>query len=223
MQTTPSPRPSAAEVSGRPALPDGRTGAPRAVDQAAWSLVHSLIHDRQNVGSKRLEAPGPDSAQLEQLMHAAAAAPDHGRLMPWRFVLVPEDKRGLLAEAFAAALVERDPSAGETEMEQAGEKAFRGPLLLLAVSRLGRAEPDIPSQERLVSLGCAIQNLLLAAQALGYGCGLASGQAMGSTALRTLFRLVPGEEAVCFVSVGTVRKCRPPTERPQLTHILATL
>jgi nitroreductase len=138
-------------------------------------------------------------------------------------VLVPQDKRGLLAEAFAAALIERDPSAGGSAIEQAREKAFRGPLLLLAVSRRGPAEPDIPSQERLVSLGCAIQNLLLAAHAMGYGCGLASGQAMGSTALRTLFRLVPGEEAVCFVSVGTVSKHRPPRERPPLTHILATL
>ena len=200
-----------------------RAAADHGGGDAAWTLVRDLIHERQNVAPKRLEAPGPDTAQLDQLLHAAAAAPDHGRLTPWRFVLVPADKRTLLAEAFAAALLERDPAAGETQLAQAREKAFRGPLLMLAVARLGAAEPDIPALERVVSLGCAIQNLLLAAQAMGYGCGLASGQAMGSAALRTLFRLVPGEEAVCFVSVGTVREPRPPRPRPQPADILASL
>ena len=200
-----------------------RAAADHGGGDAAWTLVRDLIHERQNVAPKRLEAPGPDTAQLDQLLHAAAAAPDHGRLTPWRFVLVPADKRTLLAEAFAAALLERDPAAGETQLAQAREKAFRGPLLMLAVARLGAAEPDIPALERVVSLGCAIQNLLLAAQAMGYGCGLASGQAMGSAALRTLFRLVPDEEAVCFVGIGTVREPRPPRPRPQPADILTSL
>ena len=200
-----------------------RAAADHGGGDAAWTIVRDLIHERQNVAPKRLEAPGPDTAQLDQLLHAAAAAPDHGRLTPWRFVLVPADKRTLLAEAFAAALLERDPAAGETQLAQAREKAFRGPLLMLAVARLGAAEPDIPALERVVSLGCAIQNLLLAAQAMGYGCGLASGQAMGSTALRTLFRLVPDEEAVCFVGIGTVREPRPPRPRPQPADILTSL
>jgi len=200
-----------------------RAAADHGGGDAAWTIVRDLIHERQNVAPKRLEAPGPDTAQLDQLLHAAAAAPDHGRLTPWRFVLVPADKRTLLAEAFAAALLERDPAAGETQLAQAREKAFRGPLLMLAVARLGAAEPDIPALERVVSLGCAIQNLLLAAQAMGYGCGLASGQAMGSAALRTLFRLVPDEEAVCFVGIGTVREPRPPRPRPQPADILTSL
>jgi hypothetical protein len=58
---------------------------------------------------------------------------------------------------------------------------------------------------------------------MGYGCGLASGQAMGSTALRSLFRLVPGEEAVCFIGIGTVREARPPRPRPLPADILASL
>jgi nitroreductase len=205
------------------AASDARPPAGPGVDGAAWNVVQALIHGRQNVAPKRLESPGPDAGQLVRLLHAAAAAPDHGRLTPWRFVLVPPDKRALLAEAFAAALRERDPDAGGTELAQAREKAFRGPLLMLAVARLGAAEPDIPPLERVVSLGCAIQNLLLAAQAMGYGCGLASGQAMGSTALRSLFRLVPGEEAVCFIGIGTVREARPPRPRPLPADILASL
>jgi nitroreductase len=223
MRPTSALRPPASDRSAGPAASDAPPSAARGADDAAWSAVRALIHERQNVAPKRLEAPGPDAAQLDELLHAAAAAPDHGRLTPWRFVLVPADRRARLAEVFAAALLERDPVAGETELAQAREKAFRGPLLMLAVARLGAAEPDIPALERVVSLGCAIQNLLLAAQALGYGCGLASGQAMGSTALRTLFRLVPGEEAVCFVSVGTVREPRPPRPRPQPADILSSL
>lgn len=182
--------------------------------------VRNVINQRQNVGPKRLGAPGPNAAQLEQLILAAAAAPDHGRLTPWRFVLIPENKRGLLAEAFAAALIERDPRADEIQIAQAREKAFRGPLLLLAVVRLGSSGPLVPAQERLVALGCAIQNLLLTAEAMGYGSGLVSGQAMSSAALRKLFRLSSDEEPVCFVSVGTVLSFRAPRKRPKLSEVL---
>lgn len=195
----------------------------RSADSSAWSIVSGVIHGRQNVGPRRLLEPGPDSAQLEQLIRAAASAPDHGLLVPWRFVLVPQDKRSMLADAFEAALVERDPLADQTSVRQAREKAFRGPVLLLSVARLGPTQQNIPEQERLISLGCAIQNLLLAAQAMGYSCGLVSGQALTSNSLRSLFRLQTEEVAACFVSVGTASEKRPVRPRPQLAQIFQVL
>ena len=144
--------------------------------------AQALIHTRQNISPKRLAAPGPSPAQLEQLLAAAAAAPDHGQLHPWRFVIIPQDKRALLAEVFAQALSERDPDATPEQIASAREKAQRAPLLILAVAQLGPAEPDIPAPERMVSLGCAIQNMLLTAHAMGFGSGLTSGQAMSSAA-----------------------------------------
>ncbi len=190
------------------------TDLPRmaAAEHAEW--VAALIHSRQTVLPKRLLAPGPDAAQLAMILQAAAAAPDHRQLTPWRFVIVPEDQRGRLAEAFAASLLERDAQATPEQLAQAREKAHRAPLLMLAIGRLSGGDPEIEAGERLVSAGCAIQNMLLTAHALGFGAALTSGKALGSRALRSLFGLSPEEQALCFISVGTVRERRPARARP---------
>lgn len=185
--------------------------------------AQALIHSRQNISPKRLAAPGPDPAQLEQLLSAAAAAPDHGQLHPWRFVIIPQDKRALLAEVFAQALIGRDPDATPEQLASAREKAHRAPLLMLAVARLGPAEPDIPLLERMVSFGCALQNMLLSAHAMGFGAGLTSGQAMTSAPMQKLFALCAGEQPVCFINIGTVSRRKPPQARPGPWEFTSTL
>jgi nitroreductase len=168
-----------------------------------FGVVRALISSRQTVLPRRLTEPGPTTEQLEALLSLAAAAPDHGLLTPWRFILVPAAQRHRLAEAFALALADRDPQATPEQMEQAREKAHRAPLLMLAVACLGPREPDTPMLERMVSMGAAIQNLLLGAHAMGFGAGLTSGQAMSSTRLHELLALVEGEVPVCCVNLGT--------------------
>ncbi len=192
------------------------------LDQEA-SFADTLISSRQNISPKRLVAPGPSPEQHEQLFRAAAAAPDHGLLRPWRFVIVPVHKRADLAEVFALALIDRDAGATLAQIEAAREKAHRAPFLLLAVARLGRCEPDIPVLERMVSVGAAIQNLLLSAHGLGFGSSLTSGQAMQSKRMRALFQLDAGEEPVCFVNVGTVSKRKMPRLRPEITTFVSSL
>src|SRR6266496_2626601 len=98
---------------------------------AQWAAA--LIHHRQTILPRRLSEPGPDISQLELIFGAAASAPDHGELVPWRFVVIPPAARGRLADVFAASLLERDPSATTEQVAQAREKAFRGPVLMLAV------------------------------------------------------------------------------------------
>ena len=188
------------------------------------NAVCTLISARQNVSPKRLVEPGPTAVALQRLLLAAAAAPDHGELQPWRFVIVPVDKRHLLANAFALALVDRDPVATLEQIEAAREKAHRAPLLMLAVVRLASdPTPAIPDVERIVSLGCAVQNMLLAAEAMGFGSGLTSGQAMTSERLRGLFGLAVDERAVCFVNVGTVSRRKPPRQRPSAEQVATFL
>jgi len=186
-------------------------------------FAEALISSRQNILPKRLSEPGPSAAQIEQLFRAAAAAPDHGQLRPWRFVLVPEGKRADLAEVFARALMDRDASATGDQLASAREKAYRAPLLILVVACLGPREPDIPMLERMVSVGCAIQNMLLTAHSMAFGAGLTSGQALSSSRMRTLFQLQAGEEAVCFINVGTASKRKPPRPRPEPAEFVTSL
>jgi nitroreductase len=182
-----------------------------------------LIHSRRTVLPKRLVEPGPDPVQLRRMLGAAAAAPDHDERRPWRFVLVRGAARPRLAHAFAAALRERDPLCTADQLAQAREKAFRSPTLLLAVARDGPPGDDVPPAERLVSAGCAIQNVLLMATAMGFGSALTSGKALQSRALRELFALDPEETALCFVSIGTAASVRPPRARPLLAGYLSEL
>lgn len=193
------------------------------IDGEVFASAQALIGSRQNVSPKRLVEPGPSAQQLEALLSLVAAAPDHGLLTPWRFILVPVAQRHRLAEVFALALIDRDAGATLAQIESAREKAHRAPLLLLAVACLGPREPGIPMLERMVSMGAAIQNLLLGAHAMGFGAGLTSGQAMASPRLRSLLLLNEGEEPVCCVNVGTVTKSKPSRLRPTPASFVSTL
>jgi nitroreductase len=186
-------------------------------------LALTLITSRCNISPKRLIEPGPDAAQLERIFAAAAAAPDHGEITPWRFVIVPAGARAMLAEVFALALIDRDPDAMPNQIATAREKAHRSPLLMLAVARLGAANPEIRGVERLLSLGCAVQNMLLAAHAMGFGCGLTSGRAMASPRMRDLFALTEGETPVCCINIGTATTHRPGRVRPAPDGFVSSL
>ncbi len=185
------------------------------MDESDWiAWCDELIHGRHHTGPRHLGPPGPDADELRAMLAAAAAAPDHRRLRPWRFIVFSPQSRAQLAQAFEAALLERDASAGEAERADARLKAHRGEVLLLAIVDQRAEAPDVRAVERVISLGCAIQNLLLAARARGYESGLLSGRALTSAAFRAAFDIVEGEDAVCFISLGTPRTSRGAHPRP---------
>lgn len=177
---------------------------------------------RRHVALRRLLAPGPDDAALARMMDAAAQAPDHGCLLPWRFVLIPSRRRDDLGAVFEEALVQRDPAASDAARASAREKAFHAPCLLVAIL-VDAPGTAIPVEEKLVSLGCALQNVLLAAQALGFASGLASGGAVESPAMRRLLALEPYERAVCFIGIGTGEAKKAPRVRPQPGQFFTSL
>ncbi|MFM9999024.1 MAG: nitroreductase family protein [Burkholderiaceae bacterium] len=91
-------------------------------------------------------------------------------------------------------------------------------------SCMGRREPNMPPLERMVSMGAAIQNILLGSHAMGFGAGLTSGQAMASPRLHALCGLKDGEAPVCFVNIGTVSKRKPATRcRPPPSEFVSEL
>ncbi|QWD91251.1 nitroreductase [Polynucleobacter sp. MWH-Braz-FAM2G] len=181
-------------------------------------FAEQLIHGRTHISPKRLGDPGPTEAQKETILLAANAAPDHGRMLPWRFIEIQNSSRANLGEVFKLSLLDRDPNATAAQQQEAYEKAFRGPLLLLAVANYQDPNDDISKQEKLISLGCAIQNILLSAYAYGFGSGLSSGRALQSDRIRTLFRFTKDEEPICFITIGTVQKNKPGRIRPSLSE-----
>ena len=209
-----------------------------ASGQELAEFANALIHSRQHVSPRRLHEPGPSVQQLQDILATAGAAPDHGKLMPWRFVVVPANQRDRLAEVFGQALLDRHAAASPEQIESAREKAHRSPFLMLAIARLTEhhalasspvapasevSDTEVGDAERLVSLGCAIQNMVLSAHAAGLGSGLTSGQALASLRLRALFALQDNEHAVCCINFGTVTQHRPVRLRPRVSDYVSEL
>jgi nitroreductase len=187
-------------------------------DLAALTLA--LITSRHSVSPKRLVAPGPDATQLQAMVEAAGCAPDHELLRPWRLVRIAPEQRAALADVFEQSLLERLPDAGDSARTQAREKAFRAPELLLAIARLAPVHEDVPEAERHIALGAALQNLLLAAHGMGYAAMLTSGHALRTAHFARSFKLGAGEQAACFVSIGTPTAVKRRT-RPSAHELMA--
>lgn len=199
------------------------SGASTTEDEIA-SVARTLVMTRCNVSPKRLTGPGPGAEQLQQLFEMAAAAPDHGQLAPWRFIVVPNEQRHRLAEVFALALLDRDAGASVQQIESAREKAHRAPFVMVAVARLGPVPSGISELERMISLGASVQNILLGAHAMGFGAGLTSGRAMVSARMVDLLGLRQGEVAVCCINIGTVGKAKARARsRPLPAEFVSTL
>ena len=191
-------------------------------DATDWAdVVAEVIHARRTVLPKRLVEPGPSPEQWAALLQAAAAAPDHDQVQPWRLIRIESAQRAALGDLFAQALRERDPKASPEQLEQAREKAWRAPCLMLMVVDSGKGSPAIDLNERVLSAGCAVQNLLLLATAMGLGSALTSGKALKSPVLRQGLQLRETEHAICFVSLGTVSQHKPGKPRPDSASLVS--
>ena len=171
----------------------------------------SLLRTRRSGKPRDLVAPGPDDGQLRQMLEIALRTPDHGKLAPWRFVIVPEDKRETLAELLQSAYRAEKPDAGRLELEAMHQFAYQAPTLVVALSAPA-AGSKIPLWEQQLSSGAAIMNLLHAAHALGFAAGWLTGWPSYNEDVRAAFAK-DGERIAGFVFVGT--PSRPQEERPR--------
>ena len=191
----------------------------RSFTEELWSVLAA----RRNTSLRRLVAPGPDEESLQRICEAAGHAPDHAKQRSWRLIMIPTHKRSELGLAFVDALEEREPAADEPARKAAYDKAFHAPCLLVAILRDDPVLSDVPPAERLISLGCALQNMLTAAQALGIASGLASGASLAGSSMRSLLGLESGEQAVCFIGFGTAERLKAPRPRPRPGQYLTVL
>jgi nitroreductase len=184
----------------------------------------ALIYSRQSIAPKRLVPPGPSRDDLEAIVRAAGSAPDHGALHPFRVIHVADDGRHRLAEIFAAAKLRRLPDAPPMMLGREREKALNAPTLLVACARLRKDVADIPVSEQLIAVGAALQNLLLAAHALGFGAIVLSGEKTRDALVCEAFGLGADEMLVGFISIGGIDASsqRPPKRRRAVEDYLST-
>jgi nitroreductase len=149
-----------------------------------------------------LGEPAPDEAAERQLIGAALRAPDHGRLRPWRFLLIRGDGRKELGEVLASALKRREPQAGPDLLARERQKPMRAPLILIVAARI-TINPKIPAVEQLLSAAAAAQNIMIACHALGFGAMWKTGDPAYDAGVKEALGLRGTDEIVGFLYIGT--------------------
>ncbi len=152
--------------------------------------------------SGRLAEPAPGGRDLDALLGAAMAAPDHGRLRPWRFAVVRGAGLERLGEVFAKAHAAREHGVDAAALERTRSKPLRAPLIVAVISS-PRPSPKIPRWEQVASAAAAAQNLCLAAHALGYGCMWRTGWYGDAPEVRDHLGLGNEESVLAWVYLGT--------------------
>ncbi len=158
------------------------------------------LHSRAS--ALKLSAPGPTSEQLKTIMSAALRAPDHGRLKPWRFVVLEGDARAKLGEAMAQMLHKKAPHCSDAQLDAERGKPMRAPTIIVVAARIMKGK--IPEIEQIASVAAGVQNMFLAAHALGIGAMWKTGGAAYEAEVKTRLGLQPEDHIVAFLYLGTI-------------------
>jgi nitroreductase len=161
----------------------------------------TLLSTRRSGKPRALVAPGPDAAEMRTILSIGMRTPDHGKLAPWRFVIVPQERRDAFAQLLADAYARQRPDAGRLEREANAQFAHQAPALVVVLSRPDRTSA-VPLREQELSAGAACMNILHAAHALGYAGGWLTGWAAYDDTVRDTFG-GPDERIAGFLFLGT--------------------
>lgn len=178
----------------------------------------ALLATRRSGKPRDLVEPGPDADQLAQILAIAARTPDHGKLAPWRFVVVGRDQRAALAALIIDAYRIERPQASRTEIEALDQFAHQAPTLVVALS--SPKPSHIPAWEQELSAGAACMNLLHATHALGFAAGWLTGWPSFSDTVRDAFGTAD-ERIAGFIFIGTPAKPLDERPRPDMARVVS--
>lgn len=176
--------------------------------------VIDLLLSRRSVLAKDLGEPGPDDAALDTILSAGLRVPDHGRVEPWRVQVLKKPAQEALAEICVGIFERENPNAPEVLVGLERERMRRSPILLVVTSHVDPSRfAKVPAMEQLLSAGAMCQNMLIAAQALGFGAQWVTGWPAYHPDVRTALGHDADTDIVGFVHIGT--PATPPNERPR--------
>jgi nitroreductase len=180
------------------------------------SSLLGYLQTRRSGKPRDMVAPGPDDAEIDAMIAIAARTPDHGKLAPWRFVVVPADKRQAFAALLRQAQAAENPAVTQAQLEASDRFANEGEALIVVLS--APVDSHIPRWEQELSAGAATMNLLHAAHAMGYVASWLTGWMAYSDTVRDAFGS-PTERVAGFVFIGSPGRPLDERPRPDLARI----
>jgi nitroreductase len=184
--------------------------------KAQVKTLFEMINARQSDGM--LSAPAPTSDELQYAVQAALTAPDHHRLQPWRFLTVSGDARLKMGEVLREALIARGET-DEATLNKVRGQPLRAPLILVCIVDV-KEHPKVPKIEQVLSMGAAIQNILLILKAQGYGSMWRTGAITESPVVKASFGLREQDVIAGFVYIGSLSRVIASREQPEINHFL---
>jgi nitroreductase len=194
----------------------------RSFDEGPMNDSLIRLQTRRSVAPHLLGGPGPEPAEIETLLAIASRVPDHGRLFPWRFIVIEGEARHRIGETIAASFAADNPGVDADKVAFERSRLARAPLVVAGVSA-AKPHVKIPDWEQVLSAGAACMNLLHGAQALGYGATWITEWYAYDRRVLDALGLAPHERIAGFVHVGTALERPMERVRPALSEVVTRL
>lgn len=164
-------------------------------------LLRGLLH-RYSLSPKHVGPPGPTDEELRVMALAALRAPDHEKLIPFRFVVSRDEGLARLADLFVDYGRRRGKTARELELER--DKALQAPVVIAVVARIDAAHPEVPAHDQWACVGGAITNAVNALHLMGYGAKMVAGARAQDPPIVAAYCRA-GEQLAGWICAGTPR------------------
>ncbi|MBN3765818.1 nitroreductase [Burkholderia sp. Ac-20365] len=183
---------------------------PDADSAPAQRAIEQLLSRRSHWP---LSEPAPSPAELTRIFDAAMRAPDHGRLHPWRFVVIRGEARRAFGDVLVDLAAARSPEEPRSAHEHRRQRAMAAPLIIALVAAVDRSS-SVPELEQLLSVGAAAMNMLNVIHLYGYGGFWATGVDTYEPGMHRALGLDAAQRLLGFLFVGTPQKEGQPARRP---------
>lgn len=169
--------------------------------------AQSLLLNR--ISNPQLTAPAPSNTQLDFILKAAMAVPDHGAIQPWQFTVVQGDGLQRLSDIFVATLSE---NVEQAKRDKTAKMPFRAPCIIVVSTRY-QQHPKVPKEEQLVAAGCATHAMQMAAFSQGLGAMWRTGDLAYNEQVKAGLSIKSDDDIVGFLYLGTPAKQLPKKQR----------
>ncbi len=165
--------------------------------------VIEFLQTRKSIPAKFLNEPAPSHEEIRSMIQAALAAPDHGMLNPWKFIVIEGEARNKLGALLAEASRLREPTLAEEKVAKQREKPLRSPTIIVVVATIVKNHVKVPEIEQVLSAGAAAQQLMLAANSMGYGAIWLTGPNSNEVSVKSGLGVSVNDVIIGFIYLGT--------------------
>lgn len=182
--------------------------------------LSDFLLNRRSVVVRAMQEPGPNEADLEKILRTGMRVPDHGRLTPWRFIVIKGDAREKMGTILGAAFRKANPDCIDEQVEIETERFLRAPVVIAVASRTNPGH-KIPEWEQILSSGAACQNMLTAALSMGYAAQWITEWYAYNDYVKAALGLQPADRVAGYIYLGSMEEAPTDRARPDYADIVS--